>query len=205
MKISRWLITGAMLLLSVPAGTRAQATAAPQAPESAKKESESSTPLKIQIVLTDYDGTKKVSSLPYSLSCVAGSGRPGGPCASVRVGVKVPITTAAKPGDSVVQYQYIDVGTSLDVRAARAEDGRFWVDLTVDKSSLYIAAQGDGKILGKESSDGEATQGNQPVLRQYKGSAGVFVHEGQTAEVSVATDPVTGHVLKVELTLTVAK
>jgi hypothetical protein len=205
MKMSRWLITGAMLVLSAPAGVRAQATAMPQAPDSAKKEVEASTPVKLQIVLSDYDGAKKVSSLLYSLSCIAGSGKPGTVCSSVRVGVKVPITTAAKPGDNAVQYQYIDVGTSIDVRAARAQDGRFWVDLSVDRSSLYIAAQGNGKIVGKEWSDGEAPPGDQPLVRQYRGSAGVFVHEGQAAEASVATDPLTGHVLKVEVTLTEVK
>jgi hypothetical protein len=203
MQSSRWLVTCLLLAFSAPVAIRAQGTAAPQAPESAKKESEASTPIKLQIVLSDSDGTQKLTSLPYSLSCVAGTGKPGGPCSSMRIGVKVPVTTATKAGDSEVQY--IDVGTSIDARAARVEDGRFWVDMTVDRSSLYIAAQGDGKVVGKNWSDGEAPPSHLPVVRQSRGSIGTFLREGQATEASVATDPLTGHVLKVELTLTVVK
>jgi hypothetical protein len=43
------------------------------------------------------------------------------------------------------------------------------------------------------------------MVRQYCGSIGLFVHAGQATEASVATDPLTGHVLKVELTLTEVK
>jgi len=203
MKISRWLIASALLVLSVPAGIRAQGTAAPEASENAKKEVAAPLPVKLQIVLSDYDGTKKVSSIPYSIPLIVSGNRPGGSYASLRVGVKVPVTTTEKTGDGAVQY--IDVGTSIDARAAHADDGRFWVDLTVDRSSLYIAAQGDGKIVGKEWSNGEAPPGHQPMVRQYRGSIGLFVHAGQATEASVATDPLTGHVLKVELTLTEVK
>jgi hypothetical protein len=202
MKISRWLISCAILALSVPVIARAQGSAGSDASETAKKEAPP-VPIKLQVVLSDYDGTKKVSSLPYTIPLVVSGTRPGGPYSSIRVGVKVPVTTAAKTGDSAVQY--IDVGTSIDARAARTDDGRFWVDLTVDRSSFYIAAPGDGKIMGKEWSDGEAPPGRQPVLRQYRGSIGLFVHEGQATEASVATDPLTGHLLKVEVTLTEVK
>jgi hypothetical protein len=205
MKVSRWLIASVLLVLSVPATTRAQGTAVPETSDNAKKEAAAPIPVKLQIVLSDYDGAKKVTSLPYSIPLIVSGNRPSGSYASIRVGVKVPITTAAKTGDSAAQYQYIDVGTSIDARAAHADDGRFWVDLTVERSSLYIQAEGVGKYIGKEWSDGEAPPGHEPVVRQYRGSIGTFVHEGQPTEASVATDPLTGHVLKVELTLTEVK
>jgi hypothetical protein len=206
MKISRWLISGALLLLFAPFVAGAQASAASDASETAKKEA-APIPLKLQIVLSEYDGAKKVGSLPYSIPFVAtsgaSSGKPGGAYSSMRFGVRVPVATSAKSSESAVQY--IDVGTSLDVRAARADDGRFWVDLTVERSSLYIQAGGVGKYIGKEWSYGDAPPGNQPQLREYRGSVGLFVRDGQTEEATATTDPLTGHVLKVEVTLNVVK
>lgn len=203
MKISRWLISAALLVLCAPFVARAQASPASDASETAKKEAAAPTPLKLQIVLSEFDGAKKVGSLPYSISFVAASGKPSGPYSSVRMGVRVPVTVSTQSSGNAVQY--IDVGTSLDVRAARADDGRFWVDLTVERSSLYIAAQGEGKYIGKDWSYGDVPPGNQPELRQYRGSVVLFVREGQAEEAAVATDPLTGHVLKVEVTLNVAK
>ena len=205
MQISRWLIASAFLVLSVPAGIRAQGTAAPDTAENAKKEVAAPIPVKLQIVLSDYDGTKKVSSLPYIIPLIVSGDKPGGSYASIRVGIKVPVISADKAGDGTVQYQYIDVGTSIDARAAHADDGRFWVDVTVERSSLYIAAEGVGKFIGKEWSDGEAPPVHPPMVRQFRGSIGLFVHEGQATEASVASDPLTGHVLKVEITLTEVK
>ena len=205
MRISRWLIASAFLVLFAPAGIRAQGTAAPDTAENAKKEVAAPLPVKLQIVLSDYDGTKKVSSLPYIIPLIVSGNKPSGPYASIRVGIKVPVTTADKAGDGAVQYQYIDVGTSIDARAAHADDGRFWVDVTVERSSLYIAAEGVGKFIGKEWSDGEAPPVHPPMVRQFRGSIGLFVHEGQATEASVASDPLTGHVLKVEITLTEVK
>jgi hypothetical protein len=203
MKISRWLVTYGMLALAVPLVARAQATATPEASESAKKEP-AATPVRLQVVVSEYDGAKKVSSLPYSIPfVVVSSGKVGGPYASMRIGVRVPVTLAAKTSETAVQY--LDIGTSIDVRAARADDGRFWVDLTVDRSSLYVAAQADGKPIGKEWSDGDPPPGNQPQIRQYRGVGGLFVREGKAEEATVTTDPLTGHVLKVEVTLNVLK
>jgi hypothetical protein len=80
------------------------------------------------------------------------------------------------------------------------------LDLTVDRSSLYVAAREQGgSIVGKEWSAGDAPPGNPPMVRQYRGGLGLFVREGQATEATVATDPVTGHVLKVEVTLSVVK
>jgi len=43
------------------------------------------------------------------------------------------------------------------------------------------------------------------VIGQYKTDVYVMVRDGQTVESTVATDPLTGRVLKIELTLTLLK
>jgi hypothetical protein len=205
MKISRWLMGVVLLGLCVPAAVRAQSTATSGTSQSAQQEAAGPTPVKLEIVLSEYDGAKKISSLVYTLPVIASGDRPSGAFASLRVGVRVPVAAVAdKKGESALQY--IDVGTNIDARAAHADDGRYQLDLTVDRSSLYVASrEHDGSIVSREWSGGDAPPSNPPMLRQYRGGLGLFVREGQAAEATVATDPVTGHVLKVEVTLSVVK
>ena len=110
------------------------------------------TPLKIQVVISRYQGEKKISSLPYSLSVTGGGGGVDraitGPTfvgrANLRMGAKIPIasTTVAPGGDgkaatSINSFQYQDVGTNIDCQVWALDDGRFRVELTLDDSSVY--------------------------------------------------------------------
>ncbi len=203
MKITRSLATCVLLVLCAPLLVRAQGTKAPEAPDNAT--AETPMPVKLQVVLSEYDGTKKIANLSYTIPLLVPGVKPGGAYSTVRIGVKVPVTTAdAKTGASEIQY--IDVGTNIDARVAQADDGKYRVDLKVDRSSLYVTARDqDGKIVGKEWSDGEAPPSNQPLVRQYRGDVGMILREGQPTEGTVATDPLTGHVFKVEVTLNAVK
>jgi hypothetical protein len=203
MKISRSLITCALLVLCAPLLVCAQGTKGSEAPENATKQPP--TPVKLQVVLSEYDGTKKISNLSYSIPLIVPGAQPSAVYSTLRIGVKVPVATAdSKTGASEIQY--IDVGTSIDARVAHADDGKYQAELKVDRSSLYVTARGqDGKIVGKEWSDGDAPPRDQPFVRQYRGDVGMFLREGQPTEGTVATDPLTGHVFKVEVTLNVVK
>jgi hypothetical protein len=204
MNVSRSLVTCALLVLCAPHLVCAQGAKGSEAPNNAT--AEPSTPVKLQIVLSEYNGTKKIANLSYSMPLIAAA-KPSGAYSTLRIGVKVPVTTAdSKTGASQIQYQYIDVGTSIDARVAHADDGKYQADLKVDRSSLYVTARDqDGKTVGREWSDGEAAPGDQPVVRQYRGDVGMILREGQPTEGTVATDPLTGHVFKVEVTLNVVK
>lgn len=202
MKIARSLTTFALLFMCAPLLVYGQGTKASDAPENAK--AEPSTPVKLLIVLSEYDGTKKIANLPYTMPLIVGD-KPSGAYSTLRIGVKVPVKTGeSKTGDT--QIQYIDVGTSIDARVSHADGGKYQVDLKVDRSSLYVAARGqDGKVFGKEWSGGEAPPTTDPIVRQYRGDVGMSLREGQTSEGTVATDPLTGHIFKVEVTLNMAK
>jgi hypothetical protein len=202
MKSSRSLVTCALLFMCAPLLVYAQGTKAPEASENAT--AESSTPAKLQIVLSEYDGTKKIANLPYTMPLIVAS-KPPGAYSTLRVGVKVPVTAGeSKTGD--IQIQYIDVGTNIDARVAHADGGKYQVDLKVERSSLYVTSRDqDGKIVEKEWSGPEAPPTTEPIVRQFRGDVGMSLREGQPAEGTVATDPLTGHVFKVEVTLNVVK
>jgi hypothetical protein len=193
MRVSNWLgACAALLLFSVPAA-KAQDKPATEAPGPVSA--------KLQVVLTEYDGTKKISSLPYTIPFVLTDKYSS---SSLRVGVRVPVNTSSKAGESSLTY--IDVGTNIDCRTNRVADGRFNVDLKIDRSSLYVPFKDkDGTVLGKEWTSGERPPLDGPMIRQFRGDVGLLLRDGQESETTVATDPLTGRVLKVEAVLTVLK
>src|SRR5580658_9793795 len=90
MKFSRSLVTCALLFMCAPLLVCAQGTKAADAPEIAT--AEPSTPVKLQIVLSEYDGAKKIANLSYSMPLIV-AGKPSGAYSTLRIGVKVPVTT----------------------------------------------------------------------------------------------------------------
>lgn len=155
------------------------------------------TPLRIQVVFAEYDGEKKVSSLPYTVLVNADD---KGPQSAVRMGLRVPVET----GGSVTgnkQFSYMDIGTNLDGRADKTEDSKFNLRLNVEKSSLYTPAANDkpGTVGGNEILPG------QPIVQSFRSQVNMLLRDGQTMQATVASDPISGHVLKVEVTLNVIK
>lgn len=156
------------------------------------------TPLRIQIVLSEFDGEKRISNLPYTLT-VNADDRDRGP-ALVRMGLRVPVVTQSKDGAS--QFQYVDVGTNLDCTARTVETGRFKLNLSVERSSLYASGP-DKKSL--DWSPGDPPLGSQPIIRQLRTGFDVLIRDGQTVQTIAAADPVSGRVLKVDVTASVVK
>jgi hypothetical protein len=155
------------------------------------------TPLRVQVVFTEYDGEKKISSLPYTVLVNADD---KGPQSAVRMGLKVPVETGGSGGASK-QFTYMDIGTNLDGRADKTEDGRFNLRLNVEKSSLYTPATAEkpGTVGGNEILPG------QPIVQSFRSQVNLLIRDGQTMQSTVASDPITGHVTKVDVTLNVIK
>jgi hypothetical protein len=157
------------------------------------------TPLKVQVVIGRYQGEKKVSSLPFTLSVNAPDARSAGH-ATLRMGAKVPIpvTTFGPSGPEgkapMTSWNYQDVGTNIDCIAAALDGGRFRLDVTIDDSSVY----------SDEEIKAAAVKGI-PTLRSFRASDQMVLKDGGTAQFTVATDKVSGEVVKVDVTLTVVK
>lgn len=165
--------------------------------EAAKPAEKTITPLRVQIVFTEYDGEKKISSMPYTLLVNADDHQ--GQAAMIRMGVRVPIETSSSGGAKSFQYQ--DIGTNLDGRAEKTEDGRFVLKLGVDKSSVYTP----GTHEKPATTGGNEISSGQPVIQTFRSQINLLIRDGQTIQTTVATDPITGHVSKVDVTLNVMK
>jgi hypothetical protein len=165
----------------------------------AEPRAEKFTPLKVQVVWTEFDGDKKVKNLPYVFSVNAGS-KDNYQFSKLRVGSKVPVHTGK---DAALQY--IDVGTNIDCRALQVDGGSFRLELVVERSWV------ESEVLvpmPKTSGDGSSDSGGQfkePIIRQFRTEMGVALRDGQSTESTVATDPISGRVSKIEITLSVLK
>jgi hypothetical protein len=181
------------LALASTAVVRAQDK--PAAPP-AKPAQATVTPLKVTVLVSRFQGEKKLSSLPYTLSVNAGSR------ATLRMGAKVPvmmITSANVPKDvpQVGPVQYQDVGTDIDCMVWTAQDdGRYRLEITISDTSVY----GDGPA----ATDNKPAPGN-PSFRSFRATDSMLLRDGQTAQFTTATDKVSGEITKVDVTLTVVK
>jgi hypothetical protein len=186
----RMRVAGILLaLLIVPACVGAQQQANTSS-------AESKTRLRLDIVLSEYDGSKEVDNLPYTLFLE--STPQGARLWSVRMGLKVPIATSAANGAGT-QFQYQDVGTNIDAGAKPAADGLYDLDISVDRSSVYAVNQ------GTDENERIPRVGGLPVVRAFRSNFDLALGDGQTAQGPSATDPFNGHVLKTTVTLHVLK
>ena len=154
-----------------------------------------STPLQVQIVISRYQGDKKVSSLPYTLSIHENNRK-----TSLRMSSDIPIVStmiaspaspkAAPPQSS---YQYRSVGTMIDCTANPSPGNQYRLALEIEDSSVYPDDQA------------RTPKGGVPTFRSFKLSNTLLLKDGQSTQLTSASDKVSGEVLKVDVTLTVVK
>ena len=162
--------------------------------------------LDVDVLISRYQGDKKVSNLPYALTVNAkhrnfAPSLDDAPLTQLRMGGQVPIPTTApalgvegKPigitGGGPVQYK--DVGTYIDARARWLDTGGY---------ELWISVQEDAIATPQ----GASTAPSLPVIRSFRAANNLILRDGQTRQFTAAADRITGEVVKVDVTLRVAK
>ena len=145
-------------------------------------------PLKLQVVIARYEGDKKVSSLPYSMSVTA-----NGDPVRLRMGSQIPVPTTNYQGASnntpATSYTYHNVGTNIDCSAKTTDDGRF---------SVFVGIE-DSSVAERRATDAI------PTLRNFSTQNTAVLRDGQTMQFTAAADKTTGEVVKVDVTITVEK
>jgi hypothetical protein len=182
-----WMVTLAAVM---SASIVAQEKPAPAAPKPASPPLVS-IPMKVTLVLSRFQGEKKLSSVPYVLSVIANDNQGG---ASVRMGVKIPVASGAS-------YNYQDVGTNIDCRASTVADNIYKISVTLNDSSIYYPDRQRSESAGAIPPAGSAP----PALRSFTSNFSIHLRDGQTAQYTTATDQVSGEVLKIDATINVQK
>jgi hypothetical protein len=185
-----------LLFLAIPG--RCQDKTNPPKDEAKSTEAQTEGPqVKVQIVFAEYDGDKKVKSLPYTMLVQAN--RTG----KLRIGSRVPVATGGDKGG--LQFQYIDVGTNLDCSASPAQDGKYQLRLSLERSWV----EGNVPVAMEKSATASPERNDslfrQPIIHQFRFDNTISLRDAQTLETNFATDPVSGKVIKVEVTLNVLK
>jgi len=154
-------------------------------------------PLDVQVVVSRYQGDKKVSSLPYALAVNANDRA----TSSIRMGAQVPVQSGPVPRDPqkqqspFVDFTYKSVGTNIDCFARTMEDGRFQVNITVEDAWVYENA----------TATVAPSVSGQPVMRSFRSANTLVMRDGQTRQFTTATDRVNGEVVRIEVTVHVVK
>lgn len=158
--------------------------------------------LKLQVTISRYMGTTKVSSQPYSLSLIPNES------GSIRMGTEVPVptststatTTTTAAGERVttptVSYTLQQVGTQIDGNATIQPDGRYKIRITVTDRSVVTAAQ---------ATEQGARVANVPAFRNVVFNSTIYLGDGQSTQFSDAPDKVSGENFRVDVSLAVQK
>ena len=191
------LVSAATVLLVVcalPANATAQATA-----DKDSGPTTSVTALMVEVTISRYQGEKRISSLPYTLSVVPNrSNRP----ATLRIGGEIPVATTVASKDPAaadpkpVSYSYRPIGTNIDVIVDSMAEDRYAVQIVVEETSIYPPS---------DSSKGPFLVSNAPAFRSFRSSNLLSLRDGQSLEYTAATDRITGEVAHVSVKLTVVK
>jgi hypothetical protein len=159
-----------------------------------------STPIKVQIVFTEFEGDKKTKSLPYVMYMNAPDStelRAG--WVKFRIGSRLPIYVGKN------EMQYVDVGTNVDARAAYTGEGHVLLQLILERS--WVEGEVSVPVTKADASPADPSGGHfqEPIIRGFKSELDMKLREGQPVESTVATDPISGKVVKVEIGFTVVK
>jgi type II secretory pathway component GspD/PulD (secretin) len=196
----RQLMMWAVLLMAAGvSGTvaRAQQPTGPPQPASVSKPAMVS--LEVEVVLARYQGDKKISSIPYTLNVTA-----NGDQTTLNMGTEVPVAMstfvpANQTGNQPAplrSYNYRPIGTNFILRATTVTDNLYQIQLNVEDSSVFTPdARQQAMPMAPDV----------PAFRSFKGTNSLLLKDGQTRQYTVATDRVTGEVLKVDVSLKVLK
>ena len=194
------IVSGLVPASAQQAGAPQPAPQAAPAPAPAPVGRATEVPFQMQLVISRYQGEKRVSSLPYTLSMKAtGIGR--GPLARLNLGARVPVpmpvviaAADGKPG-SVASYNYENVGTNISSTASVLPDGRLDLNIEINETSV-VTETAELRASGSEG---------RPVFRSYQSTNTIVLKDGETTQFTAASDRVSGEVVRVEVKVTVLK
>jgi hypothetical protein len=151
--------------------------------------------LKITVVISRYQGDKRVTNLPYVFGVSANTNR-----TTLRMGSDVPVFSRAQKAATgeapPPSFTYRSVGTNIDCVANTASPGLYSLMLTIEDSSV--------ELTGRKPASA-AVVDDIPSFRNFRASFTTLLRDGQTTQHTSATDPVSGEVTKIDVTLNVMK
>jgi len=149
------------------------------------------TALRVQVVLSRHQADRKLSSRPYTLVVTTGKQY------VLRHGSQVPVpVTQYKEGREAVSFQYKNVGVNMELNVQAREGGKYELGFALEDGSF---AEGPG------GPDIQITPNLRvPLFNTHEVRSAVVMRDGETVSFT-NTQPLTGNVDKVDITLNVLK
>ena len=163
------------ILILVTLGSEALAQTAAQ-PEK--------VPVKLQVVVSTYDGDRKVSSMPYTMLATA-----NGSEVIFTSSSNIPIQNGASGATT-----YTNLGTTLRCTVT-TEAGSFKVSVNFDDKSI-MASRASAAVTGATRAPDSVT------FHSVNYNSAISMKDGETKELISAPDKVTGEIVKIDVTLT---
>ena len=161
--------------------------------------------LKISIVISRYNGEKKVGSLPFQVMVIPGTNADrDGEQTSLQTGARVPVpqttfmatATGGAPTQPQTSYQYQQFGTQISASARALDATTFNVGLNVT----------DSQLLSDSPDQAQYASGVRlPRYQSFTSNNRLILRDGQTLQYTAATDKTSGEVIKLDVTLNVIK
>jgi hypothetical protein len=211
------------LLIAVPGTAQepAKPPAAPAAPEGAKGaeaakadkpagQSRGQRPgqLRVQVVVTRTQGERRVSSAPYSFLVSTDAQQPNQRwSAQLKMGVEIPVSVAQIPAPEAgksgpfTSFQYRNVGTNIECGAQALADGLYQLRLSVENSSVYQGPESRAPGASAEN----PVVADRPLFRSFVVNMNPILRDGESVQTVASTDPVTGEVVKIDVTVNIVK
>ena len=177
-------LAGAVILAAAPAAYSQQfAQSDPQTPNPG-------VVLKVTVNISRWEGEKKVGNSPYVLMVVPSWGgraakNVDGDRTSLQMGSDYPLPMGT---DGKVNYK--PLGTNISVAAHPVDGGKYSVQVGVQDTQVDRPKPGQGGL---------------PSFQNFRADNRLVMADGQTIQYSVATDAITGQIVKLDVTVNVIK
>jgi hypothetical protein len=153
--------------------------------------------VKVLFVLTEFDGDKKIASLPYLF--LMNTEKEKGLASPhysnfVRIGSRYAISPEKD------KSTFLDIGTNIDCALTSDDAGRYLMRFSFERSALAPPPVPSNEFKGDPNLNYAAMR-----LPSFRSSGLVPLKEGQPTEVMSAVDPLTGHVSTLTVTVTSQK
>ena len=142
-------------------------------------------PLKVQVVVSRYQGQKQLGRVPFTLSVHANDKKPSEVTSATQV--LIPMVTVGEKTSGPV---FKDVGISIRCQAMSSDGKFFALEMNVESATM----------------DDDQPKKDPPYrIRAFRSSQAVHLQDGQTTEYTTATDPTNGEEVRVAVTVTVVR
>lgn len=141
-------------------------------------------PYRLDFAFNELADGKIINTRRYSLNLTAGESD------EIKIGARVPVSSASSPGTDVVQWQYLDVGTSI------------WAQLREHRDEWMLVVRSDVSNLDTSNESEYVKGANHPIIRQIKISGSTLLIVGKPILIGSMDDPNSKRQFQLEVTVT---